>query len=79
MGVDERRSESALYSLDCQFTSKLSQPSNQPGTFEKAAALAAECLLQHINRQSGCETYQMKVHVVQTHTELSSSDTVPLI
>lgn len=35
MGVDERRSESALYSLDCQFTSKLSQPSNQPGTFER--------------------------------------------
>lgn len=37
----------------------------------KAAALAAECLLQHIGRQSGCETCQMKVHSTQTHTELS--------
>lgn len=39
--------------------------------FWKAAALAAECLLQHIGRQSGCETCQMKVHSVQTHTKLS--------
>lgn len=49
----------------------------------KAAALAAECLLQHIGRQSGCETCQMKVDSAQTHTKLSlclsPSDTVPLI
>lgn len=37
----------------------------------KAAALAAECLLQHIGRQSGCEASQMKVHSAQTHTKLS--------
>lgn len=37
----------------------------------KAAALAEECLLQHIGRQSGCETCQMKVHSAQTHTKLS--------
>lgn len=37
----------------------------------KAAALAAECLLQHIGRLSGCETCQMKVHSAQIHTKLA--------
>lgn len=37
----------------------------------KAAALAVECVLQHIGRQSGCEACQMKVHSAQTHTKPS--------
>lgn len=45
----------------------------------KAAALAAECRLQHICKQSGCETCQMKVHSAQSSLCLSLSDTVPLM
>lgn len=50
--------------------SPLSPPTSQP-LLKKAAASATECLLQHSCRQSGCETFQMKVHSAQTHSKHS--------
>lgn len=79
MWVGERWGESTLYSLGCQFTSKPSQPPQPASLVWKAATLAAECLLQHIGKQSGCETCQMKVHAAQSSIGSSPSDTVPLI
>ena len=35
MGVGERGGECALYSLGCQFSSKPSQPPDQPVSFER--------------------------------------------
>lgn len=74
MGVGE----SAPYSLDCQFTSKLPlSPPDQPDPFEKLLLWLQSAYENTTADRVGVRVARRRC-VQRKHTELSLSDTMPL-